>query len=94
MKRTVGVCLLLLLVGAMVFAASAKERRFVYVGMSEGEVLEKIGRPDSESFDTGEGARETVKRWIYLPAEDDPETITTVVLKNGKVIKVTREISR
>jgi len=62
--------------------------------MSEGAVLEKVGRPDSESFDSGGEAKETVKRWIYLPAEGDPQTITTVVLKNGQVISVTREISR
>jgi hypothetical protein len=94
MKRIAGVCFLLLLIAAAAFAASAKERRFVYVGMSEGEVLEKIGRPDSESFDSGGGAKETVKRWIYFPAEGDPQTITTVVLKTGRVIQVIREISR
>ena len=94
MKRIMGVCCLLLLIASAVLAASAKERRFIYVGMSEGEVLEKVGRPDSESFDSGGGAKETVKRWIYLPVPDDPQTITTVVLKNGKVIQVTREISR
>jgi hypothetical protein len=94
MKRTVGVFLLLLLIASAAFAASPKERRFIYVGMSEGAVLEKVGRPDSESFDSGGGAKETVKRWIYFPAEGDPETITTVVLKNGQVIQVTREISR
>ena len=94
MKKLMGVCFLLLLFASAVLAASAKERRFICVGMSEGEVLEKVGKPDSESFDSGNGALETVKRWIYLPTQDDPQTITTVVLKNGKVIQVTREISR
>jgi len=87
-------CFLLMLVTFVVFAASAKERRFVFVGMSEGEVLEKVGKPDYESIDTGANAAETVKRWIYFPTKDDPETITTVVLCRGKVIQVTREISR
>lgn len=94
MKKIVGVCCLLLLFASAAFAAGAKERRFICKGMSEGEVLQKIGKPDSESFDTGGEATETVKRWIYLPAPDDPQTITTVVLKKGKVIEVTREISR
>jgi hypothetical protein len=93
-KKIMGVCCLLLLFASAAFAASAKERRFVSKGMTEGEVLEKIGKPDSESFDSGGGAKETVKRWTYLPAPDDPQTITTVVLKDGKVIEVTREISR
>jgi hypothetical protein len=94
MKKIVGACFLLLLIASMVLAASAKERRFVYVGMSEGEVLEKVGKPDYESIDTGANAVETIKRWVYFPTKDDPETITTVVLKMGKVIQVTREISR
>jgi len=94
MKNLLGVCCLLLLFASAALAASAKERRFISVGMTEGQVLEKIGKPDKESFDSGGGATETVKRWIYLPAPDDPQTITTVVLKNGRVIDVTREISR
>ncbi len=94
MKRILGVCCLLLLVATAAFAASAKERRFIYKGMSEGEVLEKVGPPDYESFDTESGAVETVKRWIYFPTPDDWETITTVVLRRGQVVEVTREISR
>ncbi len=94
MKKIVGVCCLLLLFASAAFSEGASERKFIRKGMTEGQVLEKIGKPDSESFDTGGGATETVKRWIYLPAEGDPQTVTTVVLKNGKVIEVTREISR
>lgn len=94
MKKLVGMCCLLLLFAAAAFAQSAKERRFICKGMSEGEVLAKIGKPDSESFDTGSEAIKTIKRWIYLPCADDPQTVTTVVLKSGRVIEVTREISR
>ena len=94
MRKIVGVCCLLLLLASAAFAASAKERRFICKGMTEGEILDKIGKPDSESIESGGGATETVKTWIYLPVPDDPQTITTVVLKNGKVIEVTRKISR
>ena len=94
MKKLIGACFLLLLFASAAFAQSAKERRFISKGMTEGAVLEKIGKPDSESFDTGTEAKVIVKRWIYLPVPDDPETITTVVLKNGLVTEVTREISR
>ena len=94
MRKMAGVCCLLLLFASAVFAASAKERRFISKGMTEGEVLAKIGKPDSESVESGGGAKETVKRWIYLPVPDDPQTITEVVFKNGKVIEVTRKISR
>ena len=60
---------------------------------SEGEVLMKIGKPDSESVDSGGGATVTVRRWIYLPASGDQQTTTTIVLQNGKVIEVTRQVS-
>jgi len=60
---------------------------------SEGEVLMKIRKPDSESVDSGGGATVTVRRWIYLPASGDQQTTTTIVLQNGKVIEVTRQVS-
>jgi hypothetical protein len=56
-------------------------------------VLLKIGKPDSESIDTGGGAQVIVKRWIYLPAADDQQTMTTIVLENGKVSHVIRQVS-
>jgi len=76
------------------FAADASERKHIREGMSEGEVLMKIGKPDSESVDTGGGATVTIKRWIYLPTSGDQQTMTTVVLKSGKVIEVNRQVSR
>jgi hypothetical protein len=72
---------------------SASERRFISEGMSHGEVLAKIGAPDSESLDSGGGATETIMRWVYLPSPGDDQTTTTVVIKAGKVIKVIREIT-
>jgi len=75
-------------------AADASERRFIREGMSEGEVLLKIGKPDSASDDTGGGAKVTEKRWIYLPASGDDRTMTTLVLRNGKVIEVNRKVTQ
>lgn len=94
MRQIVGVILLLVFCASSSFGAATSERKFIREGMSEGEVLVKIGKPDSESIDSGGGATETVKRWIYLPAPGDQQTITTIVLKNGKVVEVTRKISR
>ena len=76
------------------FAADAGERRFIREGMSEGEVLMKIGKPDIQTEDSGGGATVTVKRWTYLPTSGDPQTMTTIVIKNGKVDEVTRQVSR
>ena len=94
MRRMATIFFLLSFFASSVLAASASERKFIREGMSEGDVLMKIGKPDSESIDSGGGATETVKRWIYLPAPGDQQTITTVVLKNGQVIEVTRKVSR
>jgi len=94
MKRIISVFLLLAFFVACALAASAAERKFIREGMSEGDVLVKIGKPDSESIDSGGGATDTVKRWIYLPAPGDQQTLTTVVLKNGQVIEVTRKLQR
>ena len=78
---------------SLAFAGDA-DRRFIREGMSEGEVLMKIGRPDSESSDSGGGARVAVKRWIYFPSPNDPQTITTIVLRDGTVTEVSRQVSR
>ncbi len=94
MKHIAFVAILLVFSTSCAFAADASERKFIRQGMSEGEVLMKIGKPDSESVDTGGGATVTVKRWIYLPASRDQQTMTTVVLQNGKVVEVNRQISR
>ena len=94
MRSFVSIAILLVFSVSAALAGDASERKFIREGMSEGEVLMKIGKPDSESVDTGGGATVTVKRWIYLPASGDQQTMTTVVLTNGKVTEVTRQISR
>jgi Protein of unknown function (DUF2845) len=75
-------------------AADAADRRFVREGMSEGEVIMKIGRPDSESVDSGGGAKVAVKRWMYFPTSGDSQTMTTITIRDGKVTEVSRQVSR
>lgn len=81
-------------VAASALAADASDRKFIREGMSEGEVMMKIGRPDSESVDTGGGSQVTVKRWVYFPTSGDSQTITTLTIRNGKVVEVSRQVSR
>lgn len=79
------------------YATDARERRFISQGMSEGQVLVKIGQPDSESIDSGRyanGRYAVEKRWSYFPHQGDSQTLTTIILREGKVIEITREISR
>ena len=94
MKTIAHAIMLLGLLSASALAADAAERKYIREGMSEGEVLMKIGKPDSESVDTGGGATTSIKRWIYFPAPADQQTMTTVVLRSGKVTEVSRQVSR
>ncbi len=69
---------------------SAAERKFVRVGMTEGEVVHRLGRPDVESSGRGRRGRE----WSYLPADGDADTLTTFTFAGGKVVNVERRITR
>jgi hypothetical protein len=86
--------LLLALAATGALAADASQRKFIKEEMSEGEVLLKIGKPDEEVVDTGEHAKHVVKRWIYFPDPNDPQTLTTITLRSGRVVFVEREITR
>jgi hypothetical protein len=70
--------------------SKASERRFIQVGMSTAEVVQRIGRPDVDARNQrGKG-----QRWSYLPKEGDPDTITTVTLIDGRVADVERKVMR
>jgi hypothetical protein len=68
----------------------ASERRFIQVGMSQAEVIQRIGKPDVDSRNPrGKG-----QRWSYLPKDGDVSTITTVTLVDGRVADVERKVVR
>jgi hypothetical protein len=68
----------------------ASERKFVRSGMSEAEVLQRLGRPD---VTTG-GSQRAGRRWAYLPRPGDPDTMTTLTLQGGSVTDVDRKLVR
>jgi hypothetical protein len=68
--------------------AEASERKFVHPGMSEAEVLAKLGQPDV----TAGGKSQNPVRWTYMPTAGDPDTITTLILTSGKVTDVERKV--
>jgi len=71
-------------------SGKAADRKFIQIGMSEAEVVQRIGRPDIDAKNRrGQG-----HQWSYLPKEGDPNTITTVTLIDGKVTDVERKIVR
>ena len=66
----------------------ASARRFAQIGMSEAEVIARLGPPEVDSRSRrGQG-----KQWSYLPSPGDPETITTLTIVGGKVTDVERKI--
>lgn len=68
---------------------NATERKFLVPGIGEGEVVARIGRPDMSTA----GGRKTV-RWTYLPAPEDPSTITTLTFELGRLVEVERKVIR
>ena len=65
------------------------ERKFLVPGIGEGEVIARIGRPDVSTS----GGRKIV-RWTYLPAPEDPATITTLTFELGRLVEVERKVVR
>ena len=64
------------------------ERRHLHTGMSEGDVLARVGTPD---VTTGQNTGKQV-RWTWLPADGDQETVTTVTFVAGIVTNVERTL--
>jgi hypothetical protein len=71
-------------------SGNAAERKFIRAGMSEAEVVMRIGRPDVDSKGRGKDG----KRWAYLPVAEDPNTLTTLTIAGGTVVAVERKVAR
>jgi hypothetical protein len=69
---------------------NSNERKFIQAGMSEAEVVFRIGRPDVEAKGRGKEARQ----WSYMPVAGDPDTLTTLTFAAGKVLRVERKVVR
>jgi hypothetical protein len=70
-------------------AAKAAERRFIRDGMGSGDVLKRIGEPDSRSL---AGLQEC---WYYAATRLDPQTNTTICFDlSGSVFNVDRRVAR
>ncbi len=76
--------------GKSALSGDASERKFLRTGMTQAEVLAKLGQPDM----TVGGKNGNPARWTYMPAPGDPETITSVTLKKGTVTEVDRKAVR
>lgn len=68
--------------------ADPQQRRFLHAGMSEGEVIARVGQPDVKTK-TRRGVR-----WTYLPVAEDTGTMTTVTFERGAVAEIERKIIR
>ena len=68
--------------------ADAQQRRFLHAGMSEGEVIARVGQPDVKTR-TRRGVR-----WTYMPVAEDASTMTSVTFERGAVAEIERKIIR
>ena len=75
-------------------AADARERGFISLGMGEGEVLFRIGKPDHEALVLSIKGQPEEKTWTYFPHARDAQTLTIITLRAGVVANVERKISR
>lgn len=75
-------------------AADAVERKFIREGMTEGEVLFKIGKPDHEALIRNVRGQPEEKTWTYFPHSRDPQTLTILTLRAGVVAEIDRKIAR
>ena len=74
-------------------AAKVAERRFIRTGMSESEVIQRIGKPEVDARASRKQGKDG-KHWSYLPAAGDPDTITTLTIVGGLVANVERKVVR
>jgi hypothetical protein len=74
-------------------SGKAAERRFIRTGMSEAEVIRRIGKPEMDARSSRKQAKDG-KHWSYLPAAGDPDTITTLTIVGGLVANVERKVVR
>lgn len=88
------VACLLALAATSSLAADARERRFISKGMGEGEVLQRIGKPDNEAFQRVVRGEPEEKTWTYFPHHRDPQTMTILTFHAGRVSRIDRKIAR
>lgn len=68
-------------------AGDAAQRRFLRPGMSEGEVIARVGPPDMTATRGRKSAR-----WTYMPVPEDRDTITNLTFENGRLGEVERKV--
>jgi hypothetical protein len=88
------VAALLSVASAFALAVDARERGFISLGMGEGEVLFRIGKPDHEAFVANVRGQPEEKTWTYFPHSRDPQTLTIITLRAGVVTHLERKIAR
>ena len=74
-------------------SGKAAERRFIRTGMSESEVIRRIGKPEVEARGSRKQGKEG-KHGSYLSAAADPDMITTLTMVGGLVANVERKVVR
>jgi hypothetical protein len=86
--------ILLALTSASAMAVDARDRGFLRRGMGEGEVVQKIGKPDHEAINRSVKGEPEEKTWTYFPHPRDPQTLTIIRFHAGQVTEIDRQIAR
>ena len=92
--RTAFAATLLAVASVHAAAADARERGFLRQGMTEGEVLFRVGKPDHEAVVSDVRGQPEEKTWTWFPHPRDPQTLTIVTLRAGVVSNIERKIAR
>ena len=74
--------------GKSASAANAAERAHLRVGMTEAEVLSRVGSPDVTVGSKGA----TSPRWTYMPAPGVLETTTMLHFNKGVLVDIDRKV--
>jgi hypothetical protein len=70
-------------------AGDPGQRKFLRPGMSEGEVVARVGEPDMTSSRNRKGTR-----WTYMPVPEDAHTLTHLTFEHGKLTDIERKVIR
>ena len=94
MRRTVFFVIMALMAASAIAQQAARVRGMDFAtyirldrGMSEGELLQRAGRPDQMGVDRQQG--DIVKSYYYLPTNADP-FITIVTVRGGRIDNIER----
>ncbi len=95
MKRIVQTAMTGLFVVSMAgYAGNVEERRYIHEGMTEAELMYKVGKPDHVEEVQNRFGAVLHKKLTYYPVAGDSQTMYIVTVSDGKVSGVEKKVVR